>query len=157
LGADEPGANTNYAAEKRGAMQIDAQIRQTTAAPLRNDRRRRPRQEGGTKPVDLTYLARFTLGNRDLEREVLDLFITHVPRYLTALQDAVTAKAWHDAAHTLKGSARGIGAWRVSRCAEAAERLRFDTDLDRRAFALDSAAEAVAEAIGYLEVHKRGS
>jgi HPt (histidine-containing phosphotransfer) domain-containing protein len=141
-------------------MQLDALIRQTDAASLRNDslrndRRRRPRPEGGTKPVDLAYLARFTLGNAGLEREVLDLFIVHCPRYLEALQDAVTAKAWHDAAHTLKGAARGIGAWRVARSAEAAERLRFDTDLDRRAFALDSAAEAVTEAVGFLEALKR--
>jgi HPt (histidine-containing phosphotransfer) domain-containing protein len=141
-------------------MQLDALIRQTDAASLRpdtlrNDRRRRPRPEGGTKPVDLAYLARFTLGKAALEREVLDLFIVHCPRYMKALQDAVTAKAWHDAAHTLKGAARGIGAWRVARSAEAAERLRFDTDLDRRAFALDCAAEAVAEAVGFLEALKR--
>jgi HPt (histidine-containing phosphotransfer) domain-containing protein len=145
-------------------MQLDTlsrQVsRQTDAASLRpeasrNDRRRRPRPEGGTKPVDLAYLARFTLGNAALEREVLDLFVLHVPCYLEALQSAVTAKAWHDAAHTLKGAARGIGAWRVARCAESAERLRFDTDFDRRAFALDSAAEAVAEAVGFLEALKR--
>jgi len=69
-----------------------------------------------------------------------------------ALETAVTAKAWHDAAHTLKGAARGIGAWRLGRCAEAAERLRFDTDIDRRSFALDSAREALDEAIGYIRV-----
>ncbi len=123
---------------------------------LRNDRRRRPRPEGGTKPVDLVYLARFTLGNHELEQEVLDLFVTYAPRYLAALNAAVTAKAWHDAAHTLKGAARGVGAWRVARCAEAAERLRFDTDHDRRAFALDGAAEAVAEAVGFLQALKAG-
>jgi HPt (histidine-containing phosphotransfer) domain-containing protein len=120
----------------------------------RYERRRRARPELGTKPVDLVYLARFTLGNQELETEVLDLFLQHGPRYLQQLRDAVTAKAWHDAAHTLKGAARGIGAWRVARCAETAERLRFDTDHDRRAFALDSAAEAVDEAIGYLKVLK---
>ncbi len=138
-------------------MQLDTQRRPPEGEPRRNDRRRRPRPEGGTKPVDLVYLARFTLGNRDLEQEVLDLFIVHAPRYMAALSAAVTSKGWHDAAHTLKGAARGIGAWRVARCAETAERLRFDTDLDRRAFALDSTAEAVAEAIGFLQALKRGS
>ena len=85
------------------------------------------------------------------------MFVTHTPIYLNSLRDAVSAKAWHDAAHTLKGAARGVGAWRVARCAEAAERLRFDTDLDRRSFALDSAAEALDEAIGFINVlrHQR--
>ena len=138
-------------------MQFDAQSRQDDIDRPRNDRRRRPRPEGGTKPVDLAYLARFTLGNSELEQEVLELFIIHGPRYLAALNNAVTSKAWHDAAHTLKGAARGIGAWRVARSAEAAERLRFDTDLDRRAFALDSAAEAVAEAVGFLQTLKYGT
>ena len=117
----------------------------------RSDRRRRARPEGGTKPVDLQYLGRFTLGDDTLEREVLELFLEHTPTYIANLQNAATAKAWHDAAHTLKGAARGVGAWRLGRCAETAERLRFDTDMDRRAFALDSAIEALDEAIGYIK------
>ena len=124
--------------------------------PPRNDRRRHPRPDGGTKPVDLAYLGRFTLGDAALEREVLDLFLTHTPLYVASLRDAVTAKAWHDAAHTLKGAARGIGAWRLGRAAEAAERLRFDTDIDRRAFALDSAREALDEALGYIGTLPQG-
>ena len=121
----------------------------------RAERRLRTRPDGGTKPVDLAYLGRFTLGNLALEAEVLDLFMTHTPPYLAALEAAVTAKAWHDAAHTLKGAARGIGAWRLARCAEMAERLRFDTDIDRRAFALDSTTEALGEAIGYLQARRQ--
>lgn len=117
---------------------------------MRNDRRRYPRPHGGTKPVDLTYLARFTLGDEALAQEVLGLFRTYTPTYMANLRDAVTAKAWHDAAHTLKGAARGVGAWRLGRCAEAAERLRFDTDTDRRSFALDSATEALDEALAYI-------
>ncbi len=136
-------------------MRSSADPQAAPTAYNHNDRRRRTRPDGGTKPVDLVYLARFTLGNEDLEHEVLDLFILHGPRYLHNLRAAVTAKAWHDAAHTLKGAARGIGAWRVGRCAEAAERLRFDTDHDRRAFAIDSAAEAVDEAIGFLQALRR--
>ena len=131
-------------------------IRRTSASlpesnVARNDRRRRPRPDGGTKPVDLQYLGRFTMGDKPLEIEVLDLFLVHTPLYMHRLASAVTAKEWHDAAHTLKGAARGIGAWRLARCAESAERLRFDTDTDRRSFALDSAAEALAEAIGFIK------
>jgi HPt (histidine-containing phosphotransfer) domain-containing protein len=119
------------------------------------ERRQRSRPEGGTKPLDKAYLARFTLGNTALEREVLDLFLQHVPCYADALRQASTAKAWHDAAHTLKGAARGVGAWRIARCAEMAERLRFDTDIDRRAFAIDSITESVDEAIGYIHARQK--
>ena len=118
----------------------------------RFERRQRPRPEGGTKPVDLAYLSRFTMGDSALEREVLDLFSLYTPVYMASLRGASTAKAWHDAAHTLKGAARGIGAWRLARTAECAERLAFEFDADRRAFALDSATEALDEALGFIAV-----
>ena len=116
------------------------------------ERRRRSRPFTGAKPVDLMYLRRFTMGNIGLEREVLGLFIEHAPKYLEALRAAETDKGWHDAAHTLKGAARGVGAWRVARTAEDAERIEAIVDPDRRAFAVDNAAEAVEEAIGYIQV-----
>jgi HPt (histidine-containing phosphotransfer) domain-containing protein len=108
------------------------------------------RQDAATKPIDFTYLRRFTLGNKELEQEVLYLFAESAPAYLKALEQACTPKEWHDAAHTLKGSARAVGAWRVARTAEVAEKLRFDTDQDRRAFAVDSAYEAGEEALRYI-------
>ena len=108
------------------------------------------RQDAGTKAIDLSYLKRFTLGNRDLEREVLYLFAQAAPGYLRQLREAAHAKAWHDAAHTLKGSARAVGAWRVARAAELAEKLRFGTETDRRNLAVDNAAEALDEAIGFI-------
>lgn len=109
------------------------------------------REDAGTKPIDFTYLRRFTAGNRELEREVLSLFVDAAPNYLGALGDAVTAKEWHDAAHTLKGSARAVGAWRVARAAENAEKLRFDTDQERRDFAVDTAYEATSEALKFIQ------
>lgn len=78
----------------------------------------------GERPVDLVHLARYTLGNRSLEREVLELFLTQSKLYLSRLKEAVSDKAWRDAAHTIKGSARGIGAWQVATSAEAAEALQ---------------------------------
>ncbi len=115
------------------------------------ERRRMPRDpSSGTRPVDLAYLGRFTFGNRELEREVLYLFAQQVPAYLKALEEAVDQKSWHAAAHTLKGSARAVGAWRVARGAEAAERLPFDVGADRRRHAIDFAAEAADEAIAHI-------
>ena len=74
-------------------------------------------------PIDRVYIARFTMGSAALEREVLELFAHHVPGYLEQLQAAATRKAWRDAAHTIKGSAAAVGALRLARLAEMAERL----------------------------------
>jgi HPt (histidine-containing phosphotransfer) domain-containing protein len=113
------------------------------------------RADAGTKPIDLTYLRRFTLGHRELEREVLELFADAAPGYLRALDRATNAKDWHAAAHTLKGSARAVGAWRVARTAEIAEKIGFMIDRDRRDFTIDSAAEALAEALAFAAELRR--
>lgn len=115
------------------------------------DRRRRRRDlSAGTKPVDLAYLGRFTFADRELEREVLYLFAQSVPGYIAALATAADDTAWQRAAHTIKGSARAVGAWRVARMAETAERIGFAAGQDRRKHALDLISEAADEATGYI-------
>lgn len=71
------------------------------------------------QPVDLDHLARQTMGNRDLEREVLHLFIRQSEICLRRLGEERTDKA--SVAHVLLGSARGIGARDVAAAAEALE------------------------------------
>jgi HPt (histidine-containing phosphotransfer) domain-containing protein len=70
--------------------------------------------------LDMVHLARMTLGDKSLEGEVLTLFERQATVLLAHMQDAtpVAAAAF---AHTLKGSARGIGAWGVAAAAEAVE------------------------------------
>ena len=72
------------------------------------------------QPIDLDHLARMTLGDRSLECEVLALFDRQAGMLLGRMRDATPA-AIAATAHTLKGSARGIGAWRVAQAAEALE------------------------------------
>ncbi len=74
-------------------------------------------------PVDLKHLRRYTLGDLALEKEVLDLFLAQLPQTIAALSQAGTDRDWRIAAHTLKGSGRAIGAWRLARLAEQAERV----------------------------------
>jgi HPt (histidine-containing phosphotransfer) domain-containing protein len=70
-------------------------------------------------PIDLQQLQRMTLGDAALEREVLALFITQSERLMGTLATLpVEAGAL---AHTLKGSARSIGATRVAECASVLE------------------------------------
>jgi HPt (histidine-containing phosphotransfer) domain-containing protein len=69
-------------------------------------------------PIDFEHLKRMTLGDAALEQEVLAMFAAQSAKLMAAL-----AAAPADAgalAHTLKGSARAIGALGV---AEAAARL----------------------------------
>jgi HPt (histidine-containing phosphotransfer) domain-containing protein len=73
------------------------------------------------RPIDLVHLARQTLGDRDLEREILELFIVQARTVLQRLAAAGEAQARADLAHTLKGSARAVGAWRVAAQAEKCE------------------------------------
>ncbi len=104
--------------------------------------------------IDRAYLARFTLGNAALEREVLGLFAAQVPIYLTRLREAPTARAWKEAAHTIKGSAAAIGAWRLARFAEMAERIDVEATTARGEGHRDEVVAAVATAIedacGYI-------
>ena len=60
-------------------------------------------------PIDLQHLQRITLGDADLEREVLAMFSAQAVR-LAATLAALPADA-AALAHTLKGSARAIGAF----------------------------------------------
>jgi len=70
--------------------------------------------------IDETHLERMTLGDRRLEREVLELFLRQTTIMLGRIVNAEPPLA-AAAAHTLNGSARGIGAWRVARAAELLE------------------------------------
>ncbi|MDA7947546.1 MAG: Hpt domain-containing protein [Hyphomicrobiaceae bacterium] len=107
--------------------------------------------EGGTAgepamAIDLDYLARYTLGNQALQEEVLGLFRDQSGTYLRKLGEAGDAKAWADAAHTLKGSARSVGATGVAQGAEAAEALAGNPDDDQHREALRELAALVDQA-----------
>jgi len=72
------------------------------------------------RPIDLEHLSRMTLGERNLEREVLQLFDRQAGMMMTRMQDTAPATI-AAAAHTVMGSARGIGAWSVAKAAERVE------------------------------------
>jgi HPt (histidine-containing phosphotransfer) domain-containing protein len=72
--------------------------------------------------IDHDHLRRYTMGDQQLELEVLGLFAGELPKTLGSLRAARTETEWKMAAHTLKGSARAVGAWRVAAAAVAAEK-----------------------------------
>jgi HPt (histidine-containing phosphotransfer) domain-containing protein len=95
--------------------------------------------------IDLEHLARMTLGERGLEAEVLTLFEQQAVVLLARMRDSAPA-AVAAFAHTLKGSARGIGAWRVAHAAAGVEMNAIGADVGEIAAAVARLAAAVDEA-----------
>ena len=93
---------------------------------LKADVARASRLTGGGKPVDLVHLSAQTFGDTALEQEVLTLFLSQSAIYFHSWQRAGSQDARRKAAHTLKGAARGIGAWHLAELAGAAELPGFD-------------------------------
>jgi HPt (histidine-containing phosphotransfer) domain-containing protein len=94
-------------------------------------------------PIDREHLARMTLGERSLEREVLELFDRQAEMLFARMIKAEPAVA-AAAAHTLKGSARSIGAWQVAGSAEAVELAAAGKAAEFKA-ALGALKAAIAE------------
>jgi HPt (histidine-containing phosphotransfer) domain-containing protein len=69
--------------------------------------------------LDLDHLSRMTLGDAELEQEVLAMFAEQAVRLVAAMA-ALPAQAG-GLAHKLKGSARGIGAFAVADAAASLE------------------------------------
>jgi len=96
--------------------------------------------------IDIEHLSRMTLGERSLEREVLALFDRQaemlLPRIRLGESDLAAASV-----HTLKGSALGIGAFKVASAAEAVEQAEdaaIASAIDTLAVVLEEAKAEIA-------------
>jgi HPt (histidine-containing phosphotransfer) domain-containing protein len=90
--------------------------------------------------IDLDHLKRMTLGEKELEREVLMLFAQQSTDLLARLEKLPREGA--SLAHTLKGSARAIGAFAVAEAADDLERRL------RQGLPVTAAVLTLAQAIG---------
>ncbi|MCC5996881.1 MAG: Hpt domain-containing protein [Oceanicaulis sp.] len=97
---------------------------------------------GGSAPkvLDRTHLATFTGGDPALEAELFALFEAQIEACIGRMSGAAPRddQAWRDAAHTLKGAARGVGAMALGEACAAAETRPHDA----------GALEAVMKAAG---------
>jgi HPt (histidine-containing phosphotransfer) domain-containing protein len=103
-------------------------------------------------PIDIAHLKRMTLGDAGLEREVLAMFAGQAVRLIEALA-SLPAEAG-EIAHTLKGSARAIGAFFVADAAEALEAAIKDGE---PAQALAELTQAIAQARSAIDAMLRRS
>ena len=82
-------------------------------------------------PVDLDHLNRYTGGDAALNQEILHLFEVQCREMVVKLEELagqgdLTGKAWRELTHTLKGAARGVGAFGLADVAAEAEKLTND-------------------------------
>jgi HPt (histidine-containing phosphotransfer) domain-containing protein len=71
--------------------------------------------------IDLAHLERATFGDKALAREVLTLFDRQAEKLVAEIAGERSVRARREAAHTLKGAARGVGAFAVAQAAEEME------------------------------------
>ncbi len=113
---------------------------------------------GSQCAVDLGHLARYTGGDDAINAEVLRLFdaqTSEIVGRLRAILDARDTKSWKEVTHTLKGAARGIGAFKLADAAAFAEPIDPVKDRGNASLAIkamENSAEAVQSFIkSYLE------
>jgi HPt (histidine-containing phosphotransfer) domain-containing protein len=100
-----------------------------------------------TGAVDFAYLEAYAGGDQQVVDEVLALFREQAAMWLRLLDPHAAGDAWRDAVHTLKGSARGIGAGALAEAcasAETAPEGRIALGLEQVRFALDLALADIA-------------
>jgi HPt (histidine-containing phosphotransfer) domain-containing protein len=104
-------------------------------------------------PIDTEHLQRMTLGDASLEREVLAMFSAQAVSLIRTL--AILPANTVAMAHTLKGSARAIGAFRVADAAECLEAAIQNGDDPSEA--LDELNDTVARARAAIDAILRRS
>ncbi|WP_304172291.1 Hpt domain-containing protein [Phenylobacterium aquaticum] len=94
-----------------------------------------------TGAVDFAFLESFAAGDQGVVDEVLALFREQARMWSMMLDPA--SEGWRDAVHTLKGTARGIGAHALGDVCQAAE-AEGAQGLDAVRDALDAALADIA-------------
>ena len=74
-----------------------------------------------TGAVDFAHLETYAAHDAALIEEVLGLFRQQAELWMPLLDPAAGAQGWRDAAHALKGSALGVGAFAFAEACGAAE------------------------------------
>lgn len=81
--------------------------------------------------VDIAHLNRYTGGDPAVNNEILRLFQKQAATLVAKLHDCLEAgdnEGWFEAAHSMKGAARGIGAFAFADVVAQAEKLQPRSD-----------------------------
>lgn len=104
--------------------------------------------------VDISHFHAMTGGDGELQAEIIGLFRQQAQIWARLLIPDAPVQTWKDAAHTLKGSARGLGLWPLAQACADAELLATSGQKDGPAIAagLAKARAALEEALEALQV-----
>jgi HPt (histidine-containing phosphotransfer) domain-containing protein len=104
------------------------------------------------KIFDIELLRRYTFEDAALERELLGLFRDQLPLLVGQLAEAKGRDDWRIAAHTLKGSARSVGAPVLAELAVELEKTGFceNPQRDKLVARVRAAVTAFESAVGRL-------
>ena len=71
--------------------------------------------------IDWDHLEKYVVGDDALRDEILTIFVEQAGKLMAQFDADQTDEGWKTTAHTLKGSARGVGAWDLGALCEEAE------------------------------------
>lgn len=93
---------------------------------------------------DREHLRQYTSGDAALERELVGLFLAQFAPARAQLDDTASVEDWKFASHSLKGSARSIGAPQIAALAEELEIVGQNETTRSRTEVLAQLDEAMA-------------
>jgi HPt (histidine-containing phosphotransfer) domain-containing protein len=109
-------------------------------------KQRRQRQPAPDPHIfDLAHLRRYTQGNGELEAELLKLFNDQLSGLMRQIREGPAAGDWKLAVHTLKGSARAIGAPAIGDIAARIEDAGYSAASETKSNLFDLVERAIAD------------
>ena len=103
--------------------------------------------------LDREHLSEISMGDEDFEKEIIGDFLASVPELLDLMaqgMDANDAESVAQAAHSMKGSCRALGADRVAGVCQDLEHLARGGSLDGADVLLDSLDRHIADLTQFM-------
>jgi HPt (histidine-containing phosphotransfer) domain-containing protein len=102
--------------------------------------------------IDFSHLEQYVGGDQAIIREVLALFSDQARTVLPVLDPAGPSEQWRNAAHSLKGSALGIGATALAAACGDAEAAR-EASVEQKAAARARIADCLGDVLGDIAIY----
>jgi HPt (histidine-containing phosphotransfer) domain-containing protein len=101
---------------------------------------------------DMEHFEHMTCSDRVLQLEIVEIFSAQAELWVHLLQPGAPAHSCRDCAHTIKGTARGIGLWALAAACEEAELVCWAVEADRaRERVVAQLRERLADALAVLK------
>lgn len=110
-----------------------------------------------SEPIDLEHLEKYVFGDRALLDEILSIFIEQASALIRRMNIEAEDADWREAAHTLKGASRGVGAFRLGDLAAEAESMIGPTGRTARTDHVPVLVDAAQQAIEFARTHRESA